>query len=240
MEAPREDETLDELLRGQIRLYQPRRGARVSLDPLLLADFAGRAPVRRVVDLGCGSGVIALALARRGAEGLVGVEILPHMAALARRNAALNGVDMTIVEGDLRRPDLLEPESFDVAVANPPYAPKGRGRRPPAEDRALARQEIACTIDDVVAAARRLLAPRGRFAVVFPAERLGELTVVLARHGLPPRLVRPVHSVADEPARRVLVEGVREHRGGVTLLPPLVVHERDRRTFTEEAARILG
>jgi hypothetical protein len=37
--APSDDETLDDFLRGRIKLLQPRKGARVSIDPLLLADF---------------------------------------------------------------------------------------------------------------------------------------------------------------------------------------------------------
>ena len=244
---PRQTEaslTCDELLRGRLRLWQPARGPRVSLDSLLLADFAaGRRGPRlgRVLDLGCGGGVVALAMAGRDpAARFVGVELQPELAALARRNAALNGVDgrLEIVEGDLRR-RLPLAAGFDLAVSNPPYRSAAEGRRPRA-DRALARQELSCTIADVVGAARRWLKPRGSLALVFPADRLPDLVALLVDGGLRPRALRPVHSLADEPARRVLVWACSGYKGGVTVEPPLVVHQPDRRTYTEEARSILG
>jgi tRNA1(Val) A37 N6-methylase TrmN6 len=166
------------------------------------------------------------------------------MAALARRNAELNGVAerMQIVDGDLRRVRALQLDAgaFDLVVSNPPFREAGRGREAKGAARAVARQELSCTLADVISAARRFARPRGRVALVFPAERTAELFGELTGAGLPPRRVRAVHSVADEPARRVLVEGVRNYRGGTTLLPPLVVHRADRRTYTEEAERILS
>ncbi|HEY3354007.1 MAG TPA: hypothetical protein VGQ83_12215, partial [Polyangia bacterium] len=84
--APGPDETLDELLRGRLRVLQPRRGYRLSVDPLLLADFVlahGRR-VGRFCDLGAGVGVIGLTLAAADphATGTL-VELQPRLAALA-------------------------------------------------------------------------------------------------------------------------------------------------------------
>jgi tRNA1Val (adenine37-N6)-methyltransferase len=235
-------ETLDAFLRGRLRLYQPRRGARVSLDAFLLADFASTPKLGRVLDLCCGGGVIGLALALADPEArVVGVELQPALAALARRNAALNAVEARVsaIEADARALP-VEPESFDLVVTNPPWREAEDGRAAPQEQRALSRHELTCTLADVAAAARRALRPRGRLAVVYPAERLGDLVSALVAADLRPRAVRAVHSVEDEPARRVLVEGVRAYRGGVTLRPPLVVHGPDRHSYTAEAAKILG
>ena len=237
---PGPEETLDELLRGRLRLYQPRRGARVTADALLLADFAAGKPGRRIADLGCGTGVVALALlAADRASTAVGVELVPRLAELARRNAEVNALPLAVVEGDLlaRHPE-LPAESFDLVVANPPYY--ADGRRPPLAERALARQELACTLDGVLAAARRLLRPRGEAALILPAERIAELLVELDRAGLAARTLRFVHSVEGEPARRLLVRAARDYRGAPSVLAPLVVHGADRRSYTAEAARILG
>ena len=236
------DETLDELLRGRLRLLQPRRGARVTADPLLLADFAAGKPGRRIADLGCGTGVVALALLAADARATaVGVEIQPRLAALARRNRELNGVAerMVVVEGDLlERHPALPGDSFDLVVANPPY--HHDGRLPPTEERALARQEVACSLDGVLATARRLLKPRGEAALILPAERVAELFSGLETVGLPARALRFVHSVDGEPARRLLVRAARDYRGAPSVLAPLVMHGPDRHGFTAEAARILG
>ena len=61
------EETLDTILGGALRLYQPRRGYRFSVEAVLLARFAAARPAARVLELGAGCGVVALiyaALAR--------------------------------------------------------------------------------------------------------------------------------------------------------------------------------
>ncbi len=238
-QAP-DDATLDPLLRGRIAVYQPRRGPRVSLDSLLLSDFAGGRGRRRIVDLGCGVGIVGLVLLAADPRATcAAVELQPALAELARHNAVLNGCGerMTVIAADLRGPLPLAPETFDLAVANPPFHAPSR----PAEaaDRALARQELACTLSDVTAAARRLLRPRGELAIVYPAARVGELMACLLAADMPARVLRFVHSVSVDAAVRVLALGSRGYRGGVEVPPPLVVHNPDR-TYTEEAAKILG
>jgi tRNA1(Val) A37 N6-methylase TrmN6 len=233
-------ETLDLLLRGRLKLYQPRDGNRVSLDALLLADFAAAGRPRRILDLGCGNGVVALALALRfPAAAIVGVELQAPLAALARRNAELNDVRLDVVEGDLARPAALPlaPASFDLVVSNPPFYPTGRGAR---GARDVERHEVAVTVAEVAAAAARFAKVKAMISLVFPAERSAELLAALSEADLAPRVVRPVVSVAGEPARRVLVAAQKGYRGGLSLLWPLVIHRDDRRTYTDEAARILG
>src|SRR5215470_4638889 len=218
-----DEPTCDALLRGRIRVWQPRRGHPA-----------------RVLDLGCGVGVIAVALLVADPEASgVAVELQDELASLARRNAALNGLAgrLEIVTADLRRP--LEVGTFDAVVSNPPFH-AGGGRVAPDASRAVARHEVACTIADVADAARRHVAPKGRCFVIYPAERTPELLAAFADASLTPRTMRFVHSVAGEAARRVLVEAAPGWRGGVTVSPPLVVHADDRKTFTEEAAAILG
>ena len=243
-----EGETLDELLRGRLRLYQPARGPRVSLDALLLADFAGAHARGRVLDLCSGTGVIALVLAGQGLskEGVtdcVGVELQPKLAELATRNAELNGLASRcrFVRGDATSRALpLEASSFDLVVANPPFHDQRSANRSPTETRALARQDHACTIHEIAGAAHRFLRPRGQVAVVFPSERLPELFLALQTAKLTPRSLRFVHSIHGEPANRVLLLAAREYRGSLSVLSPLVIHRDDRRSYTDEAARILG
>jgi tRNA1Val (adenine37-N6)-methyltransferase len=98
------EETLDSILGGALRLYQPRRGYRFSVEAVLLARFAATRPARRVLDLGAGCGVVALIYAAltRPRE-VVAMEIQPALAALIARNAALNDLGMVrAVCADLR------------------------------------------------------------------------------------------------------------------------------------------
>jgi tRNA1Val (adenine37-N6)-methyltransferase len=238
----RENETLDPILRGLVRVIQRQGGYRFSLDAVLLADFAAGSKARRAVELGAGSGVVSLILAARGAvERVTGVEIQPALADMARRSVGLNGLEdrVEIVKGDFRDQRLLAADSFDLVVSNPPYRPVDRGDVSPEEERALARHEIKANLADVVGAVRRLLRSGGRACLVYPAGRLAEVCAALFGAGLRPRRLRLVHPRAGEPAELCLVEARREPRGELVVLAPLFVYSEGDR-YSEELEQILS
>jgi len=222
-------ETLDRIC-GVLEIYQARGGYRFGVETLLLAGFIDR-PARRLVDLGTGSGVLPLVLVRFGkAERAVGVELQPALADRARRSVAHNGLDerISILEADLRRlDDLLPPASFDLVVSNPPHMPPGEGQVSPNRERALARSELSCRLDDVVAAARRLLAGGERFLTIYPAARLAEVLQACERQQLYPARLRLVHGRAELPARHFLLECRRGSRRQLQVEPPLLVYGAD-------------
>jgi tRNA1Val (adenine37-N6)-methyltransferase len=233
--------TVDTLLRGRVTLFQPERGFRSSLDPLLLARFLAP-PFGRFLDIGCGTGALSFALAAIDPESTgVAVEIQPRLARLAAAGRERNGLTarLEMVEGDVRRLSArLGAARFDLVATNPPFRPIAGGVASPDEERALANHEVALTLDqwlDVAAAAVR---PAGRVGVVYAADRLPELLAGLAARALQPVRLRCVHPRADRPAGRVLVEAQRASRRPLAIEPPLVVHEAGG-GFTAEARRML-
>lgn len=231
-------ETVDELSIGSLRLIQSRAGYRFSLDPILLAHFVAMRPGGRVVDLGTGSGVIPLLLAKLGTvQELIGVELQPAMAERAQRNVELNDLQqrVRIVLGDLRQiRELLPAASADLVVSNPPYRQLGKGRVSPADERAAARHELAGGLIDFVAAAGWLLNNGGRFAIIYLAERLPELLTQMAAAGIEPKRLRMIHPRQQEPAKMVLVEGRKAGRPGLIVENPLYVYQGEGRDYTAE------
>jgi tRNA1Val (adenine37-N6)-methyltransferase len=238
-----DDVTADTLLKGQVRLYQPARGARMSLDPVLLAGFV-KPPYGRFLDIGCGTGPLSfLLLAADPAATGVGVEIQRRLAALAARAADENGWGerLEIIDGDVRALGArLGAASYDLVVTNPPYRTVESSPPSPNLERALAFNEIALRLAEWVDVAAHAVRPGGRVAAILPAERSPELRRVLAGAGLRPFRTRLVHPRTGEPASRVLVEA---RRGGVDdgvlVFETLVVHEPDG-SFTPEVRRMLG
>jgi tRNA1(Val) A37 N6-methylase TrmN6 len=217
--------THDTLLRGRVRLVQPARGYRSSLDPVLLSAFLAP-PFGRTLDIGCGSGAVSfLLLARDDRAEVTGVEIQPRLARCAALGAEANGFGarFRLVKGDARRVR-LPPGGFDLVVSNPPFRPVGRGVLPPDPERATAHHEVSLTLRDWVTLAARVLRPDGRLAVIFPADRLPDLLGALEAARLPAARVRPVHPQADQPAGRVLVEARPGTPRPLVLEPALVVH----------------
>src|SRR3954464_1209443 len=85
--------TEDALLGGRVRILQSRRGYRVAVDAVLLAAAVHPAPGERLLDLGAGVGAVGLCLAIRVPDcTVVGIELQPALADLARRNAERNGL----------------------------------------------------------------------------------------------------------------------------------------------------
>jgi tRNA1Val (adenine37-N6)-methyltransferase len=223
-------ETLDAV--EEVRILQPRDGYRLSVDPLLLARFACPHPGAlegQVIDLGTGCGVIPLLLASRQVPS-VGLELQPRLADLARRNVRLNGRsgEVRIVRGDLRRADALFPAAaFRHVLCNPPFhrRPAG-GHLSACPEKAIARHELTCTLEQVLGAAGHLLEPLGSLWLILPASRAAELLAGLARARLTPTALRFVHPRLDAPARRVLVRAVKHGKRVLEVLPPWAIARR--------------
>ena len=226
--------------KGALRVAQPKAGYRFSIDAVLLAAFMSVRAGDRVVDLGTGCGIIALLISHRYAPKMVyGVEIQPELARLARRNVRQNGMDqkIRILEGDMTSPGLLQAiQAVDAVVCNPPYRRVGSGRINPDDQRAGARHEIHITLAGLLQTAHRLLRTAGRLFLIYPASRIADLIAEMRAHGIEPKQLRCVHSRCGDPARLVLVAGVRNGRPGLQLEAPLLIYDDNGDYSTEVAA----
>ena len=224
----------DSLFGGRLRLRQPRRGYRFSVDAVLLAHFARPKPGAHALDLGCGCGVVALIVAYREPDCRVtALEIQPDLARLAGENAAENGMAGRVraLAGDLRSmralAGVLPPGSCDLVLCNPPYYQQGRGRISPEAGIAEARHDFSASLADCIRAAAWALKNRGRAAFIFPAEGQAALQAELMAAGLAPKRLRPVYSYPEaERACLALVEAVKLGGEGCELLPPFYLYER--------------
>ena len=125
-----EEETLEDLHLGGLRLIQKKEGFRFGMDSVLLADFAQARTDDLVVDFGTGTGILPLLMIGRGKGGhYIGLEIQKEMAEMACRTMKLNHLDHMV---EIRCMDISEAPGFlpacsvDVIVCNPPYGMPGR------------------------------------------------------------------------------------------------------------------
>lgn len=239
-----QDETIDTLFGGEIKLTQHRTGYRFSLDSVLLAHFASVKDRDKVIDLGTGNGVIPMMLAYLYPSiSISGVEIQQAMAQRAERNARLNGFNdrVTILCVDVAdAPSLWRPGSFDLVICNPPYRRLSSGRLSPESEKQIARHETKATLDDFLTTASFLLTVKGRFACIYLAERSVDLLVNMRRAGIEPKRLKTVHPFIESEARMVLVEGARAGRSMLQVLPPLVIYDQPNRYSAEVARMLLG
>ena len=198
---------------------------------------------QKALDLGTGTGIIPILLAAKTkGESFSGLEISEKSVDMAVRSVALNGIEdrVSIVQGDIKKAgELFAPASFDVVTSNPPYMTESHGLVNQDLDKAAARHEIFCTLEDVVSAAARLLKAGGRFYMVHRPFRLAEIIRALSEHRLEPKRMRLVYPYADREPNMVLIEAVRGGRPRMTVEKPLIVYQAPGE-YTREVLEIYG
>ena len=230
------EETLDTLSTGGIQILQPRNGYRYSLDALILPFFLKVKGGERLMELGGGTGVISIIVARRcGDCSLVSLELQERLYGLMVRNLALNRLTDRVdgVRGDIRQVRKhFDEASFHQVFTNPPFRKARSGRINPDREKAIARHEIALSLEELVDAAAYLLKPEGRFCLIYLAERLVDLIQKLRHRNLEPKRMQTIHSFPDAPAGLMLMEAVKGVRPGLTLEPPFVIYQDRDKTYS--------
>ncbi|WP_201353124.1 tRNA1(Val) (adenine(37)-N6)-methyltransferase [Hydrogenimonas urashimensis] len=214
--------------------YQPEEGYRFNSDSMFLYDFISSfAPRGKVLDVGCGVGVIGLLLARDFPIELTMVEKQEMMAKLAEKNINANRVEAELVRSDFL--DFDSKKRFDLIVSNPPfYHPKVI--RSDDEHMQICRYNDHLPIEPFFGKVKSLLAPRGRFIFCYDARQVGALFARLADVGLRVEDVRFVHPKKERPAKLVLIHARNNSKGLCRVWPPFIVFEGD--AYGEEAEKI--
>ena len=147
----------------------------LSTDSMVLAHFSRLPRNARVLDLGSGCGTLGLLLCAtdKGCR-VTGIELDPQAHRTAQENILRNGLSarMESICGDLR--DLSsagQPGSFDLCISNPPYFSSGAV----SQDLPQARQELCCSLRELMNAAGYQLKYGGDLYLVHKPERLGEI-----------------------------------------------------------------
>ena len=248
-------------LKNGYKIIQDTKRFQFGIDAVLLADFAAREvkPGDSVIDLGTGTGIIPLLMAGRwkSTEGafdtplrgtqapqvtFTGLEVQEASAEMAAQSVALNGLEsrIKIVNGDLKNVgELFARHSFNVVTCNPPYMIDEHGRGNALDAKTIARHEVLCTLEDVVAAADSLLATHGRFFMIHRPFRLPEIFSALEKHNMEMKRMRLIHPFADKEPNMVLIEARKNAKRRLTIEPPLVVRNDDGE-YTDEIHRIYG
>ncbi len=230
-------ERVDDLHRNGYMLIQDPKRFCFGVDAVLLSGFATAKKGDKVLDLGTGTGIIPILMsAKTKAEHFSALEIQPESAEMARRSVLLNDLQdkIDIVEGDIKKAaEIFKPSYFDVITTNPPYMNFEGGLKNNFDPKTIARHEVLCSLDDIAAAAQRLLKFGGHFFMVHRPHRLTDIMCTLREHKIEPKKIRFVQPYLNREPNMVLIEGVRSGKPMVKVMPTLVIYKDDG-TYTDE------
>ena len=188
-------------------IVQQHSPARVGTDGTLLGAWVKVEGAKRIMDIGTGTGLIALMLAQRNRQAVI-IAIEKHEA--AAKEAEMNFANspwpdrLSVMHLDFRDFTSQTEDGFDLIVSNPPYF---RNDTPSQnEDRNSWRKQDHLSIDALMRVAAENLVPQGRLALVLPIREAVDSFQVAADLGLSKARVCEVHFKPEKPAKRILVE----------------------------------
>lgn len=239
-----DDERIDFLLADEsMSIIQSATAFAFSLDAVLLAHFAS-VPKRRgkVLDLCTGNGVIPLLLARKTKVEITGVEIQNRIFSMAERSIELNQLQeqIHVIHGDLKEmKHVLKQSAYDAVTCNPPYFQTSSSKEQNQNEYlTIARHEIYCTLEDVVKACKLHVKPGGKVAMVHRPGRLVDMIALFRKYNIEPKRMQLVFPKMGKEANMLLIEGIRDGKADLKILPPLYIYNEDG-TYTEEAKEII-
>jgi tRNA1(Val) A37 N6-methylase TrmN6 len=234
-------ERIDDLQINGLKIIQSEDVFSFSLDAVLLAHFCTVPQRGKMMDLCTGNGVIPLLLTTRSLHAqLDGVEIQQRLAHMAIRSVQLNELThrIQIYCADLKEIHLqVGHGQYDLVTVNPPYLPLTAGNQNTNLYRAIARHEMHCTLEQVIEACARCVKAGGKVALVHRPTRLVELCEIMRQYHIEPKRIRFVHASSDKEAMMVLIEGMKDGKPEVRVMPPLMIYTANQE-YTDELKAI--
>lgn len=187
----------------QFKVWQDKCAMKVGTDGVLLGAWADIDSAGRILDVGTGTGLVALMLAQRSPAEVVAVEIDEPAACQAKENIQsspwYNRIE--VVRVDFR--EYQSEERFDVIVCNPPYFVDSL--LPPDTSRTIARHNQGLTYAELLSQVAVLLNPKGHFSLIIPTDVVDSVINIAGKVGLFPfKRVNVVTAPGKIPKRTLL------------------------------------
>ena len=225
---------------GHVTVFQPKEGYKAGTDAVLLAASLSGKPREHFLELGVGSGIVILLAAHHNRDcQFTGLERSADMLALSRKNTD-GHKNIEIIEGSIRALPKDWHLKFDQVFTNPPYYDRRAAIRMSKAKESSFVNKKSLGIEDWIGAMLLMLKPRGVGTLIYRADGLEKVLAALVNKAGRIKIL-PIHSFADEAAKRVIVQFRKGVHSETALLPALVLHERgSREKFTPEMTEIIS
>lgn len=214
------------MLNNGYKLIQKKDGFRFSVDAVILSDFFSPTKKGKILDIGCGNGIIPILLYSKGkGEDITGIEIQEENCELALKNVKLNNLEeyIKIENNDVK--EYPKGNTFDYIISNPPYMEVDGKKQNILSCKSIARHELTLNLYDLIRNAKRLLKPVGSITLVHRSYRFTDISRILEDCGFSLKRVRFVYYSKDRNSNLVLVEAFKGKKCKLEIEPPLFLEE---------------
>jgi tRNA1(Val) A37 N6-methylase TrmN6 len=206
-------------------LYQPSNGYCYNSDSIFLYDFiSSLKPKGKLLDVGCGVGIISLLLSRDFNVETTIIDKQEIMLRYAKHNFNINNISINGYLDDFIH--FKYNEKFDIIISNPPFY-DSRVTQTSNTNVNIARYAHHLPFDDFAKSVKRLLKPRGWFVFCYDAKQIDIILYTLKKYQINPEIIRFVHSKIDREAKLVMVASRTNSKSMTKILPPLVVFDEN-------------
>ena len=216
--------TKNSFLGGGIEIWQPKKGYRAGIDPILLAASVNVSEGQKVLDLGCGVGTASFAIGYRVKNvELYGIEIQKVFADLADLNSKENGIEFQVECTNISNlSSNITSKNFDHVIANPPYF----DRKSSVRGINLSKEKSfgdTRPISEWLKVAAKRAKPKGFVHFIVRSDRLMEIFTNMP-NSLGSLVITPVISRKNENAKLTILHAKKNGRAGLIISSPIVLH----------------
>ena len=227
-----------------IKIVQDKDYFNFSLDSVLLPNFVDiTKKTKMILDMCTGNAPIPLILSTKTDAKIYAVELQREIYNLAKETIKINKLDnqIVLINNNIKNlKKIFNTETFDIITCNPPYFKKK-------EDsiinenivKSIARHEIEMELEDVMLISKTLLKNEGSLVLVHRTERLIEIIELMRKHNIEPKRMRLIYPKINTESNLVLIDGRKNGKKGLKILPPLYIHNNDN-SYTKEVLEMFG
>lgn len=227
-----------------IKIVQDKDYFNFSLDSILLPNFVDiTKKTKMILDMCTGNAPIPLILSTKTDAKIYAVELQREVYNLAKETIKINKLDnqIVLINNNIKNlKKIFNTETFDIITCNPPYFKKK-------EDsiinenivKSIARHEIEMELEDVMLISKALLKNEGSLVLVHRTDRLIEIIELMRKHNIEPKRMRLIYPKINTESNLVLIDGRKNGKKGLKILPPLYIHNNDN-SYTKEVLEMFG
>lgn len=210
---------------------------KIGTDGILLGAWCDVQNVSRALDIGTGTGIIAMMLAQRTNSPVIGLEINPDAHAIASKNfkdccyASL----LSCVKNSVQQYSQVNTNKFDLLVSNPPYFINSLKSKE--TGKSIARHDASLNQEDLIKASISLLSEKGKLCVIYPVEEGKRFIEQCRKRHLFLTKETKVYPNPNKPEKRLLLEFSRINKS-IESDSITIETGKKRHDYTEEYKRL--